>query len=42
MTEIFIKGVLGIGVVCAVLCVLLAVFEIVMILIGREYKDKDD
>jgi len=42
MTEIFIKGILIIGIASAVLCILLALFEVVMILIGREYKEHDD
>ena len=41
MTELFIKGFLVIAIASAVICIVMALIEIVMLLINRENKDND-
>jgi len=41
MTELFVKGMLLIAIASAVICIVMALIEIVMLLINRENKDND-
>jgi hypothetical protein len=39
MTELFVKGILLIGIASAVICIVMAIIEVVMLLIGRKHND---
>lgn len=42
MTDIFIRGMLGIAIASLVICIVWAIIEVIMTAVGRENRSEDD